>query len=452
MDFEKAVEAFRRKELELDFATISIDQCKASEPATYVGPGYFRQDSSGRLEVKCYASITPQAGIAAFNRQMQSASGSLYLEDDHYRCAATDHSGHVWETSPSLLGSSISFVTEASVMTLSPRSLIRRLGWRDTTSRLRLEFFDQRLRNWRALIGEHQLQLASEQQIALTIEERPDDAVIVTASSEGSLPDNLEMRLVEALQFVLGLDLHVDISDCAGDGKRTVELRSALRRHSRVNPYPPLDTRTPRAPAILILLEKYLRYALTAPVADAWHPCSAYLAHARQASANSLEAWEVGLSVAVEGIANLVSVEPVTDEVDYPQLRKALLAWLAGQSYPDSIVRRIGGMLGGLETVRPKDRMMSLIGRGSVSKDDIDAWVRVRNTAVHTRQVTASDFDDTELQQRFDQLHRVYRLMHCMVFHLIGYSGPYSNYAEHGFPDANFPLAAAEGVASPPST
>jgi hypothetical protein len=35
--------------------------------------------------------------------------------------------------------------------------------------------------------------------------------------------------------------------------------------------------------------------------------------------------------------------------------------------------------------------------------------------------------------------------MHGMVFHLIGYSGPYSNYAERGFPGAVFPLTAAEG-------
>src|SRR6185312_14770716 len=206
----------------------------------------------------------------------------LHLEDDHYRCSATDHDGHVWEASPSLLGSSISFVTQASVMTLSPRSLIRRLGWRDATSRLRLEFFDQRLRNWRALIGEHQVDLSDDYQLALRIEEEPDDAVIVTASSESGLPDNLEMRLVEALQFVLGLDLHVDISDLAGGNTRIVELRSALRRQSRVNPYPPLNTRSPRAPAVFILLQDYLRYALAAPVADAWHPCSAYLAHARQ--------------------------------------------------------------------------------------------------------------------------------------------------------------------------
>lgn len=34
------------------------------------------------------------------------------------------------------------------------------------------------------------------------------------------------------------------------------------------------------------------------------------------------------------------------------------------------------------------------------------------------------------------------RLMHGMVFHLIGYSGPYSNYAERGFPEAAFPMVA----------
>ena len=74
MEFEKAAEAFRRKELELDFATITIAQCIETDPATYTGPGYFRQDASGKLEVKCYATTTPQMGIAAFNRQMRSSS------------------------------------------------------------------------------------------------------------------------------------------------------------------------------------------------------------------------------------------------------------------------------------------------------------------------------------------------------------------------------------------
>lgn len=450
MDFEKAAEAFRRKELELDFATITIEQCKETEPVTYVGPGYFRQDVSGRLEVKCYATTTPEVGIAAFNRQMRSTSGSLYLEEDHYRCSATDHAGHEWEASPSLLGSSISFATNASVMTLTPRSLIRRLGWRDTTSRLRLEFFDQRERNWTALIGEHVVEYAYGQQLALTIQPGADEAIVVTASSPGSLPPALEMRLVETLQFVLCLDLHIDISDTAGDGKRTAELRSAGARRSRVNPYPPLDTRSPGnwAP-IITLLQHYLKYTFAGQIADAWHPCSAHLAHARQASANSLEAWEVGLSVAVEGIANLIPAQAASETVDYRELRKRLTAWLGESGYPDSLVNRIGGMLGGLEMVRPKDRMMGLVDCGAVSKDDIDAWVRVRNTAVHTRQITSSDFDDNELQRRFDQLHQVYRLMHGMVFHLIGYSGPYSNYAERGFPEAIFPLITVEGGAVP---
>ena len=446
MEFEKAAEAFRRKELELDFATIKIAQCSETEPVTYTGPGYFRQDAGGKLEVKCYATTTPQMGIAAFNRQMRSSSGSLYSEEDYYRTSAIDHAGHEWEASPSLLGSSISFVTDASVMILTPRSLVRRLGWKGSASRLRLEFFGQRERNWKALFGAHDIEYADGQQLGLTIERGADEAVIVTASAPGSLPPALEMRLVEALQFVLCLDLHVDVSDIAGDGKRTGELRSAGARQSRINPYPPLNTRSPgNTAAVITLFQHYLRYALGAQITDAWHPCSAHLAHARQASANSLEAWEVGLSVAVEGIANLIPADPPPETVDYRELRKELTAWLGEHGYPESLVNRIGGMLGGLEMVRPKDRMMGLVGCGAASKDDLAAWVRVRNTAVHTRQVTSSDLEDSELQRRFDQLHRVYRLMHGMVFHLIGYSGPYSNYAERGFPEAVFPLS-AEGV------
>lgn len=38
--------------------------------------------------------------------------------------------------------------------------------------------------------------------------------------------------------------------------------------------------------------------------------------------------------------------------------------------------------------------------------------------------------------------------MHAMVFHLIGYSGPYSNYAERGFPDAVFPFTVVGAAAA----
>lgn len=450
MEFEKAAEAFRRKELELDLATITITQCTDSDPVTYCGPGYFRQNADGRLEVKCYATTTPQMGIAALRRQMRSSSGSLYGEDDYYRISAVDHAGHEWQASQSLLGSSTSFVTDASVMTLAPRRLIRRFGWHGSASSLRLEFFGQRARNWTALFGTHDIEYADGQRLDLVIERDADEAVVVTASALENLPSALEMRIVEALQFVLCLDLHVDISDSAGAGKRTAELRSAGVRQSRINPYPPLNTRSPgNTVPIITLFQHYLRYALAAPIADAWHPCSAHLAHARQASANSLEAWEVGLSVAVEGIANLIQAEVTPETVDYRQLRKDLTTWLGERSYSESLVNRIGGMLGGLEMVRPKDRMMGLVDRGAISKEDIGAWVRVRNTAVHTRQVTSGDLEDRELQRRFDQLHRVYRLMHGMVFHLIGYLGPYSNYAERGFPDAVFPLTAVGEPSAP---
>jgi hypothetical protein len=65
-------------------------------------------------------------------------------------------------------------------------------------------------------------------------------------------------------------------------------------------------------------------------------------------------------------------------------------------------------------------------------------WTALRNRGVHP---TKSGVDPSQIdhQKLVDQVHHVTALMYHIVFALIGYKGPCTNYAEHGFPERAYP-------------
>jgi hypothetical protein len=74
---------------------------------------------------------------------------------------------------------------------------------------------------------------------------------------------------------------------------------------------------------------------------------------------------------------------------------------------------------------------------------------KLRNRGVHPTTRDTEDVASLDYQRLIDELHRVTVLMYHIVFHLIGYRRPYTDYATLRFPIRNYPVAAAP--ASPPA-
>lgn len=438
MQIEAALTAFRKGEFVMDAAQIELEQRAEQKPTSYSGPGYIRQLANGGFELKCYASASPEAGLASFVGG--PGPGEIYKDEHHYNCRITDHNGEVWETDPLLIQVSYSFPMEAAAIRVPLLRLVRRVGARTSSWTLRLEFQNQRPGDWYALIGAHQVDLKKRHlSIDLNVTDT-DGSIIIVATSDSELPADFQTCLVQALTFVLGEDLSPAVSDYTTPGGRTVWLSAFKQRKPSRPIFPPLDPR--QRGKVVRLLQHYLNHILGETLGDdmMWHPLSVYLSQARQVTGNSLDSWAVGLTVAVEGVAKRVRFTPPVSDTDFAALTAKVAGLLDEQGYPDSIRKRVESMLRGMGTVSAKDRMYSLVSSGHVLESDISAWSKSRNSAVHTKHVNLDDLIDDKMQKQMDLLLTVHRLMHSLVFYLIDYAGEFTNYAARDFPTASYPF------------
>jgi hypothetical protein len=157
-----------------------------------------------------------------------------------------------------------------------------------------------------------------------------------------------------------------------------------------------------------------------------------------------LDAWAIGLSVAVEGLASML---PVENDKEKTKTLKALQRFIVDQVSGDDRFKdsapRVQGLVAGLTSVRAIDRMNWLASQGGADPGHIDAWKKLRNRNVHPTTRGDIDIASLDFQMMIDDLHNVNVLLNHVVFHLIGYRGPYTDYGTRNFPAKTYPLAEA---------
>jgi len=135
--------------------------------------------------------------------------------------------------------------------------------------------------------------------------ERGSDA-LVEIISRNKLAANFEVRVVEALRYVLAMVLHVSVIEHSAGSTVETTLISPVRA-SETHLLPPLMASSSNdRPNVRRLFERYLTFVHSQISSEFVHPCSSHLRMACEASANAIEAEAIGLCVAVEGIAKLV--------------------------------------------------------------------------------------------------------------------------------------------------
>ena len=81
-----------------------------------------------------------------------------------------------------------------------------------------------------------------------------------------------------------------------------------------------------------------------------------------------------------------------------------------------------------------KDRLSPLMETKEVTPAYVKAWNDLRKKFVHPKAKDLVAFSDEKLQQLIDLLYKVTALMYEIIFHLIGYRGPYPDYGTDGWP------------------
>jgi hypothetical protein len=446
---QELLQQFQQDRFELDLHSVIVSNSYMQ--ASYTGPGFLRRTDTGAISLKFFLTKLRTEVLSDLTTLNYDVSpGEIFLQKNLFSCNATDLSGNQWSTDSIILTPQVSFITNSGTIQFTVNKFeCSEAIQPQRATKLYLTFHNQTKSNWIVFLNTVQeiVLKAPEFSFSFEIVTDVEGQISIVISSTSDFPPSFQQRFVESMEFTLGLNLDVVFAIQMDTKLRTVQLYSSSNRNTRLSSFPPLPNSTIRFRLdCLKVLKSYLEYIYTQPTAGMLHPCSVHVAHARQASANSFDAWTVGVSVAAEGIARLLPSTGSPVQKAIKEIQKIVRMWVKKKKFDESVQARVNGCLGSLSQVRPIDRMMELVKSGYLDENDVNAWKSLRNISVHTSDVREENLNAENLQLSLNDLHRIYKLIHTMIFFLIGYEGQYTNYSKQGYPVERFPAASGPQV------
>jgi hypothetical protein len=450
---DRIISDFKQRKLRIDFIEMSLVQNKPSKEAiSYKGKGYVQQTDDDVLTFKLYANETINTDFSAsFNLSTKIKSGKLYSEDSYFTLSGFAADGAAWKAERVLPnchwhGQHANPIVHGRLSSITGGELL------PDPKTLVMHFFEKA--DLPVLIREVKFTSAG---CEFHVESGDDDSFIVRAKSDSPLPEHFATRVEEALRFVLAQS----VTPRAIIQPRSIMLTSATFKSAIVRLRPPIargsaafhDKSLDLFGAYWDLFGAYLVFVIRKTRFANWNSCTGYLHMAHEASANSLDAWAMGLGVAVEGLASLIDIEQDKAEKERRKAEKERLKKLqdfvvkqvSSRKQLRAFTERVRGLVAGLTSVRAIDRMKWLADHSGADPAHVEAWRKLRNRVVHPATRGDVDVASLDFQKMLDELHRVTVLLYHIVFHVIGYHGLYTDYATLNFPVKNYPLA------SPPS-
>jgi hypothetical protein len=287
--------------------------------ARFEGQGYIRQSASGALNFKIYVSKRENADPAGhIDKWLGRVPGKLHPGEEYYDLVAVGRDTTRW-TAKNILPALHWDMTDGDVLATGQlHALVAREPSRHSRPYLRLHFFEEyevplNRTSETELHGEKYVvrDRAEFEAIGSTFEVRKHgNDTVVEISSETDFPAALHLRVQEALQYLTAKPLFWR-ARLEVEGKDIcLELASPWRKSVRTQFSPPI------APASIDfyesgwkLFERFLTYVIEKTDDIHWNSVAYHLYNACEASANSVDAWAVGYSVAVEAVAGLVTFE-----------------------------------------------------------------------------------------------------------------------------------------------
>jgi hypothetical protein len=460
---DETIETFRQGKLDFDCKRMVLTQRKKKGRERFVGKGYIRQLDDGTLAFKLYATrynAKPFRHLEAFFR---TKAGEVHGNDLYYDLKATGHDGTQWTASRLMPVPSwdfgdtkdVSVIVEGKLQSIT--APLNRDFYKPTSEHyLRLHFFEKYelpLVLWSEVKdadGTHwvtdraEFEACDAQFVVHKIKET--GATVIEVTSAKKFPAAFDLRVQEAMQYITAKTTTWRAQVISVSGGLRLELAMPWRKTSRTQFGQPIE-----AAALMEfrshawkLFGKYLEYVSKRTRGTYWNPVAYHIFNACEATANSVDAWAVGVSVAVEAVASLL---PRKDNKrksgQTKRMQMAMQKWLAEQSFPEDQTKRVEGMIGGLSGKRPQDMMYELAKTGHVEKTYIRAWQNLRNRQVHPKLKDLKKSSPIDTQNLLDDIHRTEVLLRQLTFFLIGYEGPFTDYGLHGdhaFPTKQYPL------------
>lgn len=434
-------------EFELACPSITLRQAETSNPKTYSGSGLIYQKSTRQLAFKMIVAsdspIDPREIFSKFNR---GEPGQLLSPSCFYTLAAKDINSTTWTSEridfninrgPDglLIQGDLPFLT-TETSSDRKKSYVRlhvltKAKIRSNTRVIKEVHIDERLVRSEALdVAKMTVQGST---IRIHRDESP-HLVVEIESEDASLPNQIEYRIVESLQFIFAKQVEISYVRKILGEKDTQTLWSTEELGNTALGYPIRNLYGAPSNDFWRLFGEYLTFVWDYPQ-DSFHTLSAWLTFARNATEVPISPLTQGLAlgVAVEGILqHAFSDRGSPDDMTQASLA-AIIEYVSSWNGDEGVKERVLGATQSMLQVRSKDQIRALVNEGVLTDKHRRAWDKLRNAAAH-----ASPPGKGRLQDWIDLCHTTETTLYRLVFSHIGYSGKYTDYSERGHPMADF--------------
>jgi hypothetical protein len=433
------IDALKETRFHIDLLEMRLTR-RGNVEDVYSGSGFIQQDADGELEFRLYDRTRHSTADIGF-----SVLGSLVEDEQCYDLEARDISNRTWRASHVIVGESSASGVAGCICHGDLRQVTCVV---EDTSEEGL---------WMYLPGEVKLPTNA---ITRIVEETPKrmsirpDFNLWEVKSErfellmtkveggleveglylgGSLPEQFEWRLEEALWFTLAFPAKWTLLDIRKGGVHSFIIRRLRDKPGNPLLRPPLEPGLgAQANHLGRMFVLYLDYILPDAQPAYYHPSSVTVYQALRASALSLnaEAWQ--LSVAIESLARRAFPElgqpDANDLTAFDDAVKYVEGWTGNEGVKGRIVQAISTWRG----QNPREVLKQLTKKGVITEQQVKAWNVLRHRIAHGRELL--DVLD-ELPALCDS---VYMAFLRMMFEVIGYSGPYTDRSSRGWPQAHY--------------
>ena len=456
-DIDETIDAFRRGTLDIDCKRMVLAQHK-EDGESFEGQGYIRQADGGAVIFKIYVATHNAKPLRHLEAMFSGGAGKLYRDEAFYDLEATGRDGTRW-TATRILPALHWDATDMTVLVHGKmQSMTAHLDMPQRHHYLRLHFFEEyqvpllQMSETEVHGNRYHVRDRAEFETCgakFEVRQREGSGdTIVELTSETPLPVAFDLRIQEALQYLTAKSAFWRARLQSHDKELHLELSSPRRKSARTQFSPPIS------PGSTDFLEHgwrlfgvYLAYVTQKTQGTHWNPVAYHLYSACETTANSVDAWAVGVSVAVEAVTGLIAIDgDKAKELALYQDR--VRAWLTEQTdlSPD-IVKRAQGQINAMSSKRPQDTLYRLADAGRVEKNYVNAWAYLRNRHVHPKLQDLEKPTPTDMQKLFDHLRKAEVLLRQLTFYLIDYKGPFTDYGACNYPSKQYPLAVEIGSA-----
>jgi hypothetical protein len=441
--------AFNEGRLTIACPQISVRQNITTDGLFFIGPGYIRQDSARRIVFEFIATEKSHGADEVLDIVYNAndvSPGQMIPRSHYYDFSAKDLFGREWNNH----GVSIDFdggsgglsitgalrsidSSEASDYKKSHLYMILETDAEipaNTGTEERITTGSQKKMRARRNASEFE---ACGCNFLLT---KDNSTLHVDLKSEyPSLPDHIDTRVIEALQFVSGKQLRRQVIFKSFAGRRTTSIWSADdKQQTCLNPPICYRGQLPDDD-VWKLFETYLRF-IWHYNEERLHPITDWIDAVRGASEVpvSLFARGLALGVAIEGVAKVLSDTSNDAEFDKEKICQAI-CHIENWTGDNDLKVRIINFIRSLTARNARNPFIRLHREGVVTKSDLEAWKKLRNMAAH-----AEPPRDTNFQEWLDLCYAAEVTLYHLVFAAIGYSGPFTDYSVKGWPKGHFKL------------